>query len=140
LIHSQFAPRHFTDAQAVKLEPAIAHSPDLIGYPVIASPQGFDLEAEQYCKEIAGALLASKVKTGDNSASPQAGFSEGVVIFFNDRYDRKYADSLAQAFKSAGVTTTIQGNSFLQPIIPPGEKPTLVVFVGPKPLSSGQSK
>jgi hypothetical protein len=43
-IQSKLAPRHFTDAQAVKLEDAIAQSPDLIGYPVIARPQGFDLE------------------------------------------------------------------------------------------------
>lgn len=42
-IYSQLAPRHLTDAQAVKLEAAIAQSPDLIGYPVIARPQGFDL-------------------------------------------------------------------------------------------------
>ena len=92
---------------------ASRQSPDLIGYPVIVRPQGFDLEAEQYCKEIAGALLVSKVKTGDAEASPRAEPLEGVVIYFDDKFDRKYADSLAQAFRSAGVNTTIQGTSFV---------------------------
>lgn len=138
-IQSQLAPRHFTDAQAVKLEAAIAQSPDLIGYPVIARPQGFDLEAERYCGEIGRALLLSKVKRGDDSTYPQGEPSEGVVIYFDERFDRKYADSLAQAFRSAGVNTTIQGTSFTA-ITPSGGKPTLLVFVGPKPLSTDRSK
>jgi hypothetical protein len=140
LLRSQLAPRHFTDAQADKLVAIIAQSPDLIGYPVIARPQGFDLEAAQYCKEMVGALFSSKVKNGDGSASPNADLSDGVVIFFDDRSDRKYADSLAEAFKLAGVTAIVKGSYLLQPIIPPGEKPTLVVFVGPKPYSIHSSK
>jgi hypothetical protein len=139
LINSELAPRHFTDAQAVKLEAAIARSPDLIDYPVTARPQGFDLEAERYCGEIGRALLVSKVKRGDAMIEPQGEPTEGVVIYFDDRFDRKYADSLAQAFKSAGVNTTTQGTSFTA-LNPPGGKPTLLVFVGPKGLSTNQSK
>ncbi len=139
LIQNQLAPRHFTDAQAVKLQAAIAQSPDLIGYPVIARPQGFDLEAERYSGEIGRALLLSKVKRGEDSIYPNAEPSEGVVIYFDERFDRKYADSLAQAFRSAGVNTTVQG-TVIAGINPLGGKPTLLVFVGPKPLSINRSK
>jgi hypothetical protein len=143
LINAQFAPRHFTDAQAVKLENAIAQSSDLTDHPVIALPQIYDLEAQQYGREIERALQASKVKYLQGSiSSPAADAMEGMrglVIYFEETTDRKYADSLARAFRSAGLDVAVKGSKYYS-AMPIKGSTTVCVFVGAKPRFNNASK
>jgi hypothetical protein len=140
LIHSELAPRHFTNAQAARLKTAIADSPELLDYPVVLRSQGFDLEAKEYSAEIQEALFASKIKLGNQNVTPLADPLEGVVIYYDEMLSRNFADSLARAFKSAGVNALVKASAFVGANPTAGEKSTLFVFVGPKPRYTDPSK
>jgi hypothetical protein len=100
LIASMFAQRHFTIAQATRLKVAIADHTDLIGYPVTTRPMLANLEATRYEEEIAAALTQTKLGIGNKDAYADAPASEGVVIYHEEKFGERYADSLAKAFLS----------------------------------------
>jgi hypothetical protein len=133
LINKTIGQRHLTQLQAAKLKTAIKERPELAAYPFETIYMPMNPEAARYSREIFLALLDTAMVKAKTSASAAAEGSDGVEIFYDEKFGAKWAESLAEAFRAAGVSARLREAPFDE-ITEPGKKPTLIVYVGPRSI------